>query len=314
MPDKTQTTILADSQAACLIALRHHPNTKIGVAIAGKLTVAKATLALSALKALGLVEKDQTNRWFPTIRGKVCRIDAVPERRKKSDLPGPGEQRVLDLLKQPMRCAEIAKKLCVTRERVRQLVVKLHAQGRVRFLDPCNPFWAVARADDGTQTLTREELRVLRIMPRDYGTSLTKIRLAAKLPERSVNEALRRLTASGFVEALDGLKGQQVFRITAAGLSHPQLGEATHNAVAPRLPVESDRVREVLCCIADAGAIRIRDLTEKLGIEQRSMNALMQYLKRKQLVKKAVMNLLAPYSLTAEGHAVLAEMLRRKAA
>jgi DNA-binding MarR family transcriptional regulator len=70
----------------------------------------------------------------------------------------------------------------------------------------------------------------------------------------------------------------------------------------------------VLCCIADAGAIRIRDLTEKLGIEQRSMNALMQYLKRKQLVKKAVMNLLAPYSLTAEGHAVLAEMLRRKAA
>jgi DNA-binding IclR family transcriptional regulator len=314
VPDKTQTVILVASQAACLIALRLHPNTKIGVAIAGKLTVAKAAAALSALKTLGLVEKDQTNRWYPTIRGKVCRIDTFPERRKKSDLPGPGGQRVLDLLQQPMRCAEIAKKLCVTRERARQLVVKLHAQGRVRFLDPFNPLWAVARVDDETQTLTREELRVLRVMPQDYGTSMTKIRLAANLPDRSANEALRRLAASGFVEAFDGLKGQRVFRITAAGLSHPQLGEAAHNAVAPRLPVESDRVREVLCCIADAGALRIRDLTEKLGIEQRSMNALIQYLKRKQLVKKAGTNLLAPYSLTAEGHAVLAEMLRRKAA
>ena len=221
---------------------------------------------------------------------------------------------MLDLLQRPMRCVEIAKKLCVTRERARQLVIKLHAQGRVRFLDPCNPLWAVARVDDETQTLTREELRVLRIMPQDYGTSMTKIRLAANLPERSVNEALRHLTASGFVEAFDGLKGQRVFRITAAGLGHPQLGEGAHNAVAPRLPVESDRVREVLCCIANAGALRIRDLTEKLGIERKSMNALMQYLKRKQLVKKAETNLVAPYSLTAEGHAVLVEMLRRKAA
>ena len=139
MPDKTQTVILVASQAACLIALRLHPNTKIGVAIAGKLTVAKAAAALSALKTLGLVEKDQTNRWYPTIRGKVCRIDTFPERRKKRDLPGPGGQRVLDLLQQPMRCAEIAKKLCVTRERARQLVIKLHAQGRVRFLDPWRP-------------------------------------------------------------------------------------------------------------------------------------------------------------------------------
>jgi len=183
-----------------------------------------------------------------------------------------------------------------------------------RLLDPRNPLWSVARADDETHTLTREDLRVLRVMPQEYGTSVTKIRLAANLPERSANEVLRRLVASGFVEAFDGLKAQQVFRITAAGLSHPQLGEATHNAPAPRLPVESDRVREVLCCIADAGALRIRDLTEKLGIERRSMNALMQYLKRKQLVKKVGRNLVAPYSLTGEGHAVLAEMTRRRAA
>ena len=64
----------------------------------------------------------------------------------------------------------------------------------------------------------------------------------------------------------------------------------------------------------DAGTLRIRDLTKKLGIERRSMNALMQYLKRKQLIRKAGTNLVAPYSLTEEGHAVLIEMLRRSAA
>ena len=213
-----------------------------------------------------------------------------------------------------MRTAEIAKKLCITPQRVRQLLVKLHAQERIRFLRLRNPFWAVARADDETRTLTRVNLRVLRVMPQEYATSATKIRLAANLPESLAMEALQQLMASGFVESFEGLKGQQIFRITAAGLRHPQLCEAAHNASAPRLPVGSDRIREVLSCIMDTGTLRIRDLTEKLGIERSSMNALMQYLKRKQLIRKAGANLVAPYSLTEEGHAVLTEMLRRSAA
>jgi hypothetical protein len=45
---------------------------------------------------------------------------------------------------------------------------------------------------------------------------------------------------------------------------------------------------------------------------RRSMNALMQYLKRKQLIKKTGPEFSAPYTLTEEGHAVLAEMTRRK--
>jgi hypothetical protein len=44
------------------------------------------------------------------------------------------------------------------------------------------------------------------------------------------------------------------------------------------------------------------------------MNALMQYLKRKHLVKKTGQEFNAPYSLTDEGHAALAEMTRRHAA
>jgi DNA-binding MarR family transcriptional regulator len=314
MPGKARTIVLTKSQAACLMALRHHPETKTGVAIAAKVTITKAAEALGILKNLGLADKDQANRWLPTLGGKVCCIDTIPERRRENKGPGPGGRRLLDLLQQPMRSVEIANRLCITRQRVQQLLVKLHAQGLVRFLDPREPFWAVARTDDETPTLNREELRVLQVMPREYPTTLTKIRLAAKLPECIANEALRRFIAAGFVDAFHGLKEQQVFRMTGAGLSHLQLGNAARSAPAPRLPVESDRVREVLHCIADAGALRIRDLTEKLAIERRSMNALMQYLKRKQLVKKAGADFVAPYSLTGEGHAVLTEMLRRNAA
>jgi hypothetical protein len=51
-----------------------------------------------------------------------------------------------------------------------------------------------------------------------------------------------------------------------------------------------------------------------LRIPRESINALMQYLKRKQLVEKTSQEFSAPYSLTNEGHAALAEMTRRLAA
>jgi hypothetical protein len=51
-----------------------------------------------------------------------------------------------------------------------------------------------------------------------------------------------------------------------------------------------------------------------LRIQRESINALMQYLKRKHLVEKTGQEFNAPYSLTNEGHAALAEMTRRLAA
>jgi hypothetical protein len=42
----------------------------------------------------------------------------------------------------------------------------------------------------------------------------------------------------------------------------------------------------VLSTILDSGALRIKDVTDVLRIPRGSMNALMQYLKRKHLVKK----------------------------
>src|SRR5262249_3791249 len=82
----------------------------------------------------------------------------------------------------PMRAREIAEKLGVTDQRVRQLVIKLHAQGYVSFGDPVNAFWIVMRAGDKTRLLSRDEERVLSAIPLEYVTDATKIRLAARVP------------------------------------------------------------------------------------------------------------------------------------
>ncbi|MGB7826128.1 MAG: hypothetical protein WBL86_07400 [Pseudolabrys sp.] len=213
-----------------------------------------------------------------------------------------------------MRGSEIAEELGFSHQRVRQLVIKLHAQGRVSFGDPDMPFWIVTRAGDKTHLLSRDEEHVLSAIPREYATDATKIRLAARMSERTVQQILERLVASRFVQTFDGLKGNRVYRITTAGLSHPQRNNLTRHAEPPRPPVESDRVRKVLSAIRDAGALRIRDVMNILRIQRESINALMQYLKRKHLVEKTSQEFSAPYSLTNEGHAALAEMTRRQAA
>jgi len=213
-----------------------------------------------------------------------------------------------------MRGNEIVERLGVTHQRVRQLVIKLHAQGRVTFGDPENPFWIIRLADDRTPLLSRDEEHVLSAIPREYVTNATKIRLAARVPENKVRKILGGLIASRFVEEFEGFQGNRVYRLTEAGKKHPQRDQSARRAAVPRLPVESDRVRKVLSTILDSGALRIRDLTDVLRIPRKSINALMQYLKRKHLVKKTGPEFAAPYSLTDEGRAALAEMTRRLAA
>jgi len=312
---RARSLCLTQSQAACLIALRHRKDSKTEIAIQAKLDLIKTATELGALARLGLAKHSRAKGWHTTARGKACRPKIVPDRlRRNSGFPGPGARRLLELLDRPMRGSEIAEKLGVSHQRVRQLMIKLHAQGRVSFGDPENPFWIVMRAGDKTPLLSRDEERVLSAIPREYATNATKIRLAARMPENKVQQILERLIVSRFVEAFEGLQGNRVYRITAAGLKHPQRGQFARRAQAPRLPVESDRVRKVLSAILDSGALRIRDVTDLSKIPRDSINALMQYLKRKRLVKKAGQEFNAPYSLTDEGHAALSEMTRRHAA
>jgi Mn-dependent DtxR family transcriptional regulator len=315
MIPKAGNLVLTKSEAACLMALRDGKHFKSKIAIQAGLDLVKTAVALGVLARLGLAKQSQTKRWHTSARGRTCRFEAVPDRpRRNSGLPGPGAQRLLKLLDRPMRGSEIAEKLGVSHQRVRQLVVKLHAQGRVSFGDMETPFWIVMRAGKNTPLLSRDEERVLSAIPRRYATNATKIRLAARMPENKVGPILEGLITSRFVEALEGFKGDRLYRITTAGLKHPQRGQVSRQAQAPRPPVESDRVRKVLETILNSGALRIRDVMDELNIPRESINALMQYLKRKRLVIKIGQEFNAPYSLTDEGHAVLAEMTRRHAA
>jgi DNA-binding MarR family transcriptional regulator len=306
--------LLTQSQAACLMALRCRKQSQPKIAVEARLALARTAAALRALAGLGLAKRDQSKRWHATIRGKSCRFETIADGpRRDGGLPGPGGRRVLELLDRPMHGSEIVTKLGMTHQGVRQLLIKLHAQGRVRFGDLENPFWMVMRADDNTSLLTRDEERVLSAIPREYATDAKRIRIAARVPETKVHQILERLLVRRFVEASDGLSGVRVYRVTNAGFQHPQCAQSAVRAEAQRPPVESDRIRKVLSAIFDSGELRIIDVTNMLSVPRQSMNALMQYLKRKRLVKKTGRELYSPYSLTTEGLAALAAMTRQAA-
>jgi hypothetical protein len=194
MASKARNLLLTQSQAACLSALRHRKESQPKIAIEAKLALAKTATVLRTLARLGLAKHDQAKRWHATVRGKTCRFKTIPDRRRRdSGLPGPGGRRLLELLDRPMRGSEIVEKLGITHQAVRQLLIKLHAQGRVSFADPENPFWIVTRAGDRTSLLSRDEERVLSAIPREYATDATKLRLATRVPENKVRKVLERL-------------------------------------------------------------------------------------------------------------------------
>src|SRR6266446_459354 len=214
MPPKARNLTLTHSQAACLIALRRCKDSKTKIAIEAKLDLIKAATALGALARLGLAKRNQVNKWHATARGKTCRYKTVPDRlRRNCAVPGAGGQRLLAVLDRPMRGREIAEKLGVTHQRVHQLTIRLHAQGRVTFGDPENPLWIVMRKGDKTPFLSRDEERVLSAIPPEYATNATKIRLAARMPENKVQQALEHLITSRFVEACEGFQGNHGSRL-----------------------------------------------------------------------------------------------------
>jgi len=312
MPRATNLFLTAP-QAACLIALRNGRGAQSKIAVEAKLGLTKAVEALRTLAELGLAERDQAKGWRATPRGKTCRIDTVPDRLRRSGrLPSRGGRRLLELLDRPIRGREIVEKLGITHQGVRQLLIRLHAHGHVRFADPDNPFWFVMRADDKTSVLSRREERVLSTVPREYATDAVKIRIAAGVPDAEIHGILERLLVRRLIEASDGLRGDRLYRVTDAGLKHPQWVPSAARAQAPRPPVESDRVRKVLSAILDCGELRIRDVTNALSVPHQSIDALMQYLKRKRLVKKSGPDLPSTYALTAQGLAALAERTRSR--
>ena len=174
-------------------------------------------------------------------------------------------------------------------------------------------------------TLTQAQADCLTAL-RNLGFSQGRIAVAAKLNLEAAEAALLKLQELGFVRQTDpGLwlataSGETSgFKtapdpVVAARRESGRAVRAERRPPPPRLPVRSDRVRLVLQTIADEGALRIKGVRLLTDIPQRSINALMQYLKRKRLVAKAGDEFDAPYRLTEQGRATLAEMSMRRAA
>ena len=172
-----------------------------------------------------------------------------------------------------MQCNEIAEKLGVTHQRLSPAFDQTTCTGArsLRRLD--NLFWIVMRAGDKTPLLSFDQERVLSAIPREYSTTVTKIRIAARMPENKVERIIGSLTTGRLVNVSKGLQGNREYRLTASGLRHPQHSKSGRCAEPPRLPVELDRVRNVLSAILDVGTLRIRDVMKVLGIERQSIAA-----------------------------------------
>lgn len=309
---------LTASQAACLDAVREGLDSKTKIAVETKQDLKTVAVALEGLDRARLVRRADGFRWRPTKRGRSCAIRAVPDPERRLGgkafgrlVPGSTAERLLDALDRPMRGAELLERLGVTRQRVHQLIVKLHAQGRLKLDEQGKVFHIIARNDDPTILLTWDEERLLSVLPDEEPTSVTKITAATGWAAARVPVVLDRLCKKSLIEEVGESRGWVLYRVTSEGAVHPQRREALARAELPPLMVRSGRVFRVLSFIAEKSEIRIKEVRDELGIPHNSMNALMQYLKRRGLVRKVKPDMTAPYELTTEGCDTLGAMVRR---
>jgi len=309
---------LTTSEAACLAALKSGLDSKARIAISAGLDLKSAAAVLDALGHARLAARKGRYYWRATKLGQSCVISVIPdpERRKGGKtygkiIPGSTAERMLDALDRPMRGAELVELLGVTPQRVHQLVVKHIALGRLRVGDERSITYIVARREDPSVLLARDEERVLSALPDDTSTNAPRLSAAARLPAARTKEALARLCEKGFIAKDGSVRGRTLYVLGPEGRSHFQRRSAARRAGPLPLKVKSDRVLGVLSYLAEQGETRIRDVRDALGVSRISMNALFQYLKRRGLVKKVARDLNAPYALTTEGSDTLAELTRR---
>jgi DNA-binding MarR family transcriptional regulator len=305
-------------EAVCLEALRSGTDRKVLIALRARLNLRQTDLALARLAALGLATADGGRTWHLTRRGQAAEISAAPVVRRRGRkplsglVPGASAARLLALLDRPRRGADLSALLNVTRQRVHQLVVDLSARGLIRSADPNSPTFVIARQDDPSTLLRQDQQRVLSAFPQARATTLSKIALVTNMHAERIATLAESLRALGLVERAGAATHGELYQPTAAGLAHWQRSATARRADIPPPPFRSDRVRGVLSLLASRGPTRTRDLGLVLGVSQTSINALMQYLKRKKAVRTQTNAPRAPYDLTPDGREMLAAMQRAR--
>jgi DNA-binding MarR family transcriptional regulator len=323
MQDLSGTINLPAAEAACLEALRSGDTMKSRIAIHAGIDLDRATRALRRLADKGLATAVRRSprsprRWRPTPRGRRVTISVVPDPKPRRAFnrgtlvqPDSSTERLLHVLNRPKRTADLPAELGISRQRVQQIITRLLAHGLLRSADPGRPTRLVARTDDPTVLLRYDEEMVLSAMPDEADTTIAKLSRALRIGTDRTKGAVAALIAQGLVETSGTMRDVTLYRRTAEGSKHPQRDRSAKRAEAPALPVKSDRVRSVLHYFCEHGPTRTAKIARDLGIVRHSMNALMQYLKRRGLARKAGDSFDAPHEITSEGRLVYDEMLRR---
>jgi predicted transcriptional regulator len=308
---------LSPTEAVCLEALRSGADRKTVIALRENLNLRQTKLALGRLASLGLATTESGRAWNLTPKGKkastriVCVVRAGGRKRMTEPSPGSSAARLMALLDRPRRAADLTRFLGVTRQRVHQMVVNLSALGLIRCADPSFPTFAIARKDDLSTLLRRDEERVLSAFPEIYPTTLSKIAAVTKMCASKIATLAEALSLVSLIEKTGTTDGD-LYQLTATGLAHWQRSATARHANSPPPPFRSDRVHNVLTHLVSHGPTRTRDVGLKLEIPPISMNALMQYLKRKNAVRTQTDARFAPYTLTPTGHEMLAAMNRAR--
>jgi predicted transcriptional regulator len=315
MASGRKTTQLTVAEAACLDPIRSGAGMQSLIALQTKLTLKEATSSITKLAAAGLVIRRERYRWEATPHGKLAVVTTVqnPERTRGGKRfgeirPGTSSDRLLALLDRPRRGPELASELVISLQRVHQLVIRLSALGFVRVGDQEHPLHIVCRADDDSLLLRIKEEKVLSALPLGRATTVQKIGITTRMSRDDVIASIRFLVEQGLIEHEEISKHGELYILTGAGTDHWQRRRTGRRADLPPLPVRSERIREVLSYLVREGPTRTRDVGNALDVSPTSINALMQYLKRKGLVRKSDRILTAPYEVTDHGRKTLAEM------
>jgi len=314
--------VLPSTEASCLEVLRSGASIKSQVAVRIGLDLKRTNKALQRLaeKGLAVAAPDSPGgrpRWRPTPRGESALISSEPDHasrhrlKRRNAIPPKGSaQRLLQLLDRPRRGVDLAAELGVTPQCVHQNIVRLLARGLIRSADLARPTRIVARIDDPTPLLCLDEEKVLSAIPDEDDTTISKLAKRLDLATARVRDAIEVLIAQGLVDASGRIGSASLFRTTTTGVAHPQFQPSARRAEPPTLPVRSDRVRSVLNYLVERGPTRTTKVGRDLDIAAPSINGLMQYLKRRGLVRKAGDALHCPHEITPEGHYVREEMIR----
>jgi predicted transcriptional regulator len=303
--------------ARCLAAVRVGRGAKAQVAIDVGRDLLGAAEALRFLANTGLIERQPGCwDWQTTPRGKACMISIIPDKPRGRQggrgilRPDTAAARLFEILDRPMRGRALAAALGVTRQRVHQLVVREVATGRLRCGDPLSPLLIVAQAVDRSLLLNSDEEHALSAVAEGEIATVRRMASRARMPQSRMQGVAEALRAKGLLEIDLDVRGQPAWRLTMAGATHIQRRTRRLVAPAPRSRVRSNRVWQVLGHLAEHGPLRTSDIAAAVGVPFQSMNALIQQLKRRGMVRKAGDGQRSGHTITEFGHSVLVDLRR----